>query len=53
MTDKKRKISIVTDPQLADRLRQHQERLSRELGVRVSLNQVTVSLLTRGLEVSR
>jgi post-segregation antitoxin (ccd killing protein) len=50
MSERKQKISIVCDKELAERLRQRQENLSRQLGARISLNQATVAVLRQGLQ---
>ena len=49
MSDKT-KISIVADSKLVEQIRQRQERLSEQLGAKVSLNQVATGLLRQGLQ---
>lgn len=46
----KEKLSIVCPADLAERIRQHQRRLTERLGTRVSLSQTAASLLNRALE---
>lgn len=50
MTDRKGRTNFTLDPQTAELLKQHVDRLERELGFRPSLNQVVCGLIRKAMQ---